>query len=56
MFDYLGELAGRASRGQPRRLLFLVVVLAAGVTATLTLDATVVLLTPVVLTVTFRKP
>ncbi|HEX3336955.1 MAG TPA: SLC13 family permease [Jatrophihabitans sp.] len=50
VFAYLGSRAARASRGEPRRLLGLVVALAAGVTATLTLDATVVLLTPVVLT------
>ena len=50
VFDYLGSLAARASDGRPRRLLALVVVLAALVTAVLTLDATVVLLTPVVLT------
>jgi arsenical pump membrane protein len=54
VFDYLGGLAGRASRGDPRRLLALVVALAAGVTATLTLDATVVLLTPIVLATTAR--
>jgi arsenical pump membrane protein len=54
VFDYLGELAARASRGEPRTLLRLVVVLAAVVTATLTLDATVVLLTPVVLATTAR--
>jgi arsenical pump membrane protein len=49
LFDYLGALALRAARGRPARLLGLVVVLAASVTAVLTLDATVVLLTPVVL-------
>jgi arsenical pump membrane protein len=49
VFAYLGAVAARASRGDPRRLLVLVVALAAGVTATLTLDATVVLLTPIVL-------
>ena len=54
VFDYLGAVAASASRGDPRRLLILVVLLAAGVTATLTLDATVVLLTPVVLTTTGR--
>ena len=54
VFDYLGSVAASASRGDPRRLLALVVVLAAVVTATLTLDATVVLLTPVVLTTTGR--
>jgi arsenical pump membrane protein len=54
VFDYLGDRAARASDGDPRRLLALVVALAAGVTATLTLDATVVLLTPVVLATTGR--
>ncbi len=54
VFAHLGALAASAARGDPRRLLILVVVLAAGVTATLTLDATVVLLTPVVLTTTAR--
>jgi arsenical pump membrane protein len=54
VFDYLGQCAARASHGDPRRLLGLVVVLAAAVTATLTLDATVVLLTPVVVATTRR--
>jgi arsenical pump membrane protein len=54
VFDYLGALGARASRGDPRRLLGLVVALAAVITATLTLDATVVLLTPVVLATTTR--
>jgi arsenical pump membrane protein len=54
VFDYLGGLAGGASRGDPRRLLILVITLAAAVTATLTLDATVVLLTPIVLATTQR--
>jgi arsenical pump membrane protein len=54
VFAYLGERAARASAGDPRRLLLLVVALAAGVTATLTLDATVVLLTPVVLATAAR--
>jgi len=49
VFDYLGSLAARSSGGRPARLLWLTVVLAALVTATLTLDATVVLITPVVL-------
>ena len=52
VFDYLGAVAARISRGQARRLLGTVVALAAGVTAVLTLDATVVLLTPVVLRTT----
>lgn len=50
VFAYLGSIAARSSRGSPGRLLALVVALAAAVTAVLTLDATVVLLTPVVLT------
>ena len=54
VFDYLGGRAAIASRGVPQRLLLLVVVLAALTTATLTLDATVVLLTPVVLATTTR--
>ncbi len=49
VFAYLGAVAARASAGDARRLLLRVVVLAAVVTAILTLDATVVLLTPVVL-------
>ena len=54
VFDYLGAVAARLSRGQARRLLGTVVAIAAGVTAVLTLDATVVLLTPVVLRTTQR--
>ena len=54
VFDYLGGQAARLSRGEPGRLLQLVVLLAAAVTATLTLDATVVLVTPVVLATTAR--
>jgi arsenical pump membrane protein len=54
VFDYLGGLAARRSDGRPRRLLLLVVVLASVVTAVLTLDATVVLLTPVVVQTTRR--
>ncbi|MHA3703511.1 SLC13 family permease [Jatrophihabitans sp. YIM 134969] len=49
VFDYLGAVTGRASGGRSRRLLLLTVLLAAAVTTVLTLDATVVLLTPVVL-------
>ncbi|UQX87297.1 SLC13 family permease [Jatrophihabitans telluris] len=52
VFDYLGSLTARLSAGSPRRLLVLVVGFAALVTATLTLDATVVLVTPVVLATT----
>lgn len=54
VFDYLGGVAARASRGSPSRLLALVVAMAAGVTVVLTLDATVVLLTPVVLVTAAR--
>ena len=49
VFAFLGARGGDASGGRPRRLLALVVAIAAAVTAVLTLDATVVLLTPVVL-------
>jgi arsenical pump membrane protein len=48
VFSYLGALAGRRSGGRTVRLLAVVVALASAVTAVLTLDATVVLLTPVV--------
>jgi arsenical pump membrane protein len=54
VFSYLGGITARLSRGEPHRLLLLVVALAAIVTATLTLDATVVLVTPVVLATTAR--
>jgi arsenical pump membrane protein len=49
VFAYLGAVAARTAGGSATRLLLLIVALAAVVTATLTLDATVVLLTPVVL-------
>ncbi|TDB76775.1 ArsB/NhaD family transporter [Micromonospora sp. KC723] len=49
VFAYAGTLVGAASRGSPQRLLRLVFVLASVVTAVLSLDATVVLLTPIVL-------
>ncbi len=54
VFTYLGAQAQQASQGRATRLLPLVVALAALVTAVLTLDATVVLLTPVVLATTAR--
>jgi arsenical pump membrane protein len=54
VFSYLGSIVAHRSNGVPTRLLVLVVVLAALVTATLTLDATVVLVTPVVLATTAR--
>lgn len=48
LFDAAGALMARGSRGRPVRLLGSVFVVASLVTATLSLDATVVLLTPVV--------
>lgn len=48
LFAAAAALVGRASRGRPRRLLLGVFVLAALVTTVLSLDATVVLLTPIV--------
>lgn len=54
VFGYLGSLASRGSGGHPRRLLLLAVALSACVTAVLTLDATVVLLTPVLLALAAR--
>jgi arsenical pump membrane protein len=49
IFDFLANRAALASRGSAARLLLRAVALAAVVTATLTLDATVVLLTPVLI-------
>jgi arsenical pump membrane protein len=48
VFTYLGGVAARVSHASPQRLLGVVFVLAATVTAALSLDATIVLLTPVV--------
>jgi arsenical pump membrane protein len=48
VFAWAGAVAARASRGSPRRLLGVVFVIASVVTAVLSLDATVVLLTPAV--------
>ncbi|MDQ2709178.1 MAG: SLC13 family permease [Actinomycetota bacterium] len=48
VFAWLGVRLARASRGRPTRLLGLVFLAAAVTTAVLSLDATVVLLTPVV--------
>lgn len=50
VFRYLGSWAAKYSLGRGPRLLVVVVALAAAVTAVLTLDATIVLLTPVILT------
>ncbi|OMC27978.1 arsenic transporter [Mycobacterium sp. GA-1841] len=49
LFHAAGTVMARASRGDPRRLLTRVFVIGATTTAVLSLDATVVLLTPVVL-------
>lgn len=54
VFAWLGSRLATASRGRPQRLLVLVFAAAAGVTAVLSLDATVVLLTPVVLATAVR--
>jgi arsenical pump membrane protein len=48
MFDALGAVMAGGSRGRPGRLLAMVFLVAAGTTAVLSLDATVVLLTPIV--------
>ncbi|MCP2168166.1 ArsB/NhaD family transporter [Goodfellowiella coeruleoviolacea] len=50
VFHWLGSRLATASRGSARRLLVLTFAAAAGTTAVLSLDATVVLLTPTVLT------
>ena len=48
LFDAMGGLMAAGARGSPRRLLALVFAVATTVTAVLSLDATVVLLTPIV--------
>ncbi|MEV6300665.1 SLC13 family permease [Actinoplanes sp. NPDC051861] len=54
VFGYAGALVARTGRGRPRRLLGAVFGAAAITTAVLSLDATVVLLTPVVFAVAAR--
>ena len=54
VFGWLGRRLASASRARPHRLLTLVFAAAAGTTAVLSLDATVVLLTPVVLVTAAR--
>jgi arsenical pump membrane protein len=54
VFRYIGDRAARHSRGRPQRLLGAVFAAAALVTAVLSLDATVVLLTPVVFAAALR--
>jgi arsenical pump membrane protein len=48
LFDAMGAVMARGSAGSPQRLLAFVFVIAAAITAVLSLDATIVLLTPVV--------
>jgi arsenical pump membrane protein len=48
LFDAMGAVMARGSRGSPQRLLAFVFVIAAPITAVLSLDAAIVLLTPVV--------
>lgn len=48
LFEWAGQAMAVHSRGEPQRLLIAVFVVAAATTAVLSLDATVVLLTPVV--------
>jgi arsenical pump membrane protein len=54
LFAAAGDAVGRASRGRPGRLLVGVFAVASVVTAVLSLDATVVLLTPVVFATAHR--
>jgi arsenical pump membrane protein len=54
LFDALGTWLAAGSRGSPSRLLALVFAVASVVTAVLSLDATVLLLTPVVLATAMR--
>jgi arsenical pump membrane protein len=48
LFDAMGAIMARGSAGSPQRLLGFVFLVAAGITAVLSLDATIVLLTPIV--------
>ena len=54
VFTWIAALLDRKSRADPRRLLALVFAAAALITAVLSLDATVVLLTPAVLATAYR--
>ncbi|WP_030622556.1 SLC13 family permease [Streptomyces sclerotialus] len=54
LFEACGAWMARAAAGRPRKLLAAVFVLASAITAVLSLDATVVLLTPVVLATAAR--
>ena len=54
LFAYFGAAMAAGARGRPRRMLGLVFLVAAGTTAVLSLDATIVLLTPVVFSTAAR--
>jgi arsenical pump membrane protein len=56
VFDALGALMAFGSRRRPSRLLGMVFAVAAGTTAVLSLDATIVLLTPIVFATAARLP
>jgi arsenical pump membrane protein len=56
LFDALGREMATGARGRPRRLLAMVFLAAASTTAVLSLDATVVLLTPIVFATAARLP
>jgi arsenical pump membrane protein len=56
VFEALGAWMADGSQGRPRRLLLMVFVAAAVTTAVLSLDATIVLLTPIVFTTAARLP
>jgi arsenical pump membrane protein len=56
VFDALGALMAISSRRRARRLLGMVFMAAAGTTAVLSLDATIVLLTPIVFATAARLP
>src|SRR5690606_19080661 len=55
IFDLLAESCARAARGSGRRLYVLLFLLGAVVTALLSLDVTVIVLTPIVYAVTRRR-
>jgi arsenical pump membrane protein len=56
MFDALGQAMALGARGAPRRLLAMVFIAAAVTTSVLSLDATIVLLTPIVFATAARLP
>jgi len=56
MFDALGQAMALGARGAPRRLLAMVFLAAIATTAVLSLDATIILLTPIVFATAARLP